>query len=81
MRAATVADLADLVRRCKAALAEGGRPDLAALCVALVDEEGKVHLAFHEVVRPGPGRPHAAEVVKAISMDPQFEWGREDELS
>ncbi len=69
--AVTLADLAALVRRTKAALAEGGRPDLAAMCNALVDEDGAVRPCFQEVVSAGR---HSPEVVKAVSLDPKFEW-------
>ena len=66
----TVEDLAALVHRTKTALAEGGRPDLANRCNALVDEHGAVRLCFNEITTLGE---HAPEVLKAISIDPDFE--------
>jgi hypothetical protein len=67
----TLADLASLVQRTRAALAEGGRPDLAAMCNVLVDEDGDVRLCFQEVVSSGR---HSPQVVKALSLDPMFEF-------
>jgi len=70
----TVADLAALVRRTKQSLSEGGRPDLAAACSAVVDEEGRMRLCFQEIVETGG---HSPEVLKAVMLDPQFEFDTE----
>ena len=69
-RATTIDSLLALLQRQKAALCEGGRPDLAERAHIVIREDG-LKLSF--APEPPTRNRHDPVVLKAMSLDPEFE--------
>lgn len=71
----TVAEIVALIHRQKAALCEVGRPDLAEHLHARIAEDGRLSISFERPRRRANGSEHhSPEVLKAMSIDPMFQW-------